>query len=69
MKPVDILIIAVIVVILGSAILFLRRAKKKGIKCVGCPDSSTCSGNCGSHGASDDLVAQITRKVMEQLGK
>ncbi|MBQ7329439.1 MAG: FeoB-associated Cys-rich membrane protein [Oscillospiraceae bacterium] len=48
MKPVDILIIAVIVVILGSAILFLRRAKKKGIKCVGCPDSSTCSGNCGN---------------------
>ena len=48
MKAVDILIIAVIVVILGSAILFLRRAKKKGIKCVGCPDSSTCSGNCGN---------------------
>jgi len=48
MKPVDIFVIAVIVVILGSAILFLRRAKKKGIKCVGCPDSSTCSGNCGN---------------------
>ena len=48
MKAVDILIIAVIVLILGSAIFFLRRAKKKGIKCVGCPDSSTCSGNCGN---------------------
>ena len=48
MKAVDILIIAVIVVILGSAIFFLHRAKKKGIKCVGCPDSSTCSGNCGN---------------------
>ena len=48
MKAVDILIIAVIVLILGSAIFFLHRAKKKGIKCVGCPDSSTCSGNCGN---------------------
>ena len=48
MQAVDILIIAVIVVILGSAIFFLHRAKKKGIKCVGCPDSSTCSGNCGN---------------------
>ena len=48
MKAVDILIIAVIVLILGSAIYFLHRAKKKGIKCVGCPDSSTCSGNCGN---------------------
>ena len=28
-----------------------------------------CGGNCSSHGESDDLVAQITKKVMEQLGK
>ena len=29
-----------------------------------------CDGNCGGHsGASDDLVAEITRKVMAQLGK
>ena len=48
MKIVDILMIVVILAILGGAIFFLHRAKKKGIKCVGCPDSSTCSGNCGN---------------------
>ena len=34
-----------------------------------CHSCGSCSGNCSSHGASDDLVAQITKKVMEQLGK
>ena len=33
----------------------------------------SCAGNCGSgctcSGSNDDLVAQITKKVMEQLGK
>ena len=48
MKAIDILILALIVLILGSAVFFLRRAKKKGVKCIGCPDSSTCSGNCGN---------------------
>ena len=48
MNVIDIIIVAVIVAILGGAIFFLHRAKKKGIKCVGCPDSSTCSGSCGT---------------------
>ena len=30
---------------------------------------ANCTGNCANGGASDDLVAQITKKVMEQLGK
>ena len=34
-----------------------------------CHSCGSCSGNCSSHGAGDDLVAQITKKVMEQLGK
>ena len=34
--------------------------------CHGC--SGNCKGDC-NHGESDDLVAQITKKVMEQLGK
>ena len=46
MGPVDYLILAVIVLILGSVILFIRRQKKKGVKCIGCPDAKTCSGKC-----------------------
>ena len=47
MKPVDILIIAIVVLILAGAAYCIRRARKKGIKCIGCPDSCACSqGNC-----------------------
>lgn len=42
----DIIIIAVLVVIVGLAGLYIYKAKKSGKKCIGCPDSKTCSGNC-----------------------
>jgi L-fuculose-phosphate aldolase len=34
----------------------------------GKPSCHGCGGNCGHHGEAD-LVAEITRRVMEQLGK
>ena len=46
MNYIDLLTIAIIVVILGLAIGYIRRAKKKGVKCIGCPDGAKCSGNC-----------------------
>lgn len=46
MKLIDIVIIAVIALILGLVIFYIHRAKKKGIKCIGCPSGGTCSGNC-----------------------
>ena len=45
---IDIALIIVIVLIVGIAIAYIRREKKKGVKCVGCPDAGTCSGNCGA---------------------
>lgn len=55
MGPVDIIIIAVIVLIVGGASAYIIRKKKKGRKCIGCPDSKTCSGNCsGCHGCGSD---------------
>lgn len=51
MKPVDLLILAIIGLILAGAVIFVWRARKKGTKCLGCPDScacsqSNCSGGC-----------------------
>ncbi len=43
----NIIIIAIIVVIVGVAALYVYKAKKSGKKCIGCPDSGTCGGNCG----------------------
>ena len=52
MQTVDWLIIAVILAITGAALWYIYRAKKKGAKCIGCPDSSACSGKgmCASCG-------------------
>lgn len=48
MGPVDYIVIAVIVLIFGGAAFYIYKAKKSGKKCIGCPDSSTCSGSCQS---------------------
>ncbi len=42
----NVIIIAVLALILGGAVLYLYKAKKRGVKCVGCPHSAGCSGNC-----------------------
>ena len=47
MGLVDIVLILVIAAIVGGAALYIRKAKKSGRKCIGCPDGATCSGNCG----------------------
>ena len=46
MNLIDILTIAIIVVILGLSVRYIVRARKKGIKCIGCPDGTRCAGNC-----------------------
>lgn len=50
MKPIDFILIGVIVTILGLVIWYIVRAKKRGTKCIGCPDGPKCSGNCGCSG-------------------
>ena len=52
----DIIIIGILVLVVGSAVFYIVRAKKKGAKCIGCPAAGNCpskSGgkatcNCGS---------------------
>ena len=50
MGIVDYIVIAVIGLIIGLAVGYIRREKKQGKKCIGCPDSGTCAGNCGCCG-------------------
>lgn len=47
MNPIDYLILAVIAGIIALACFAIYRSKKAGNKCIGCPDSKTCSGSCG----------------------
>ena len=46
----DIIVIAVIALIVGAAVGYIVKAKRKGQKCIGCPYSSSCpsgKGGCG----------------------
>lgn len=40
---IDIVLAVVIIVILTSAFLYVRKEKKKGVKCIGCSESCNCS--------------------------
>ena len=44
----DLIIIGIIAVIVGLALAYIIKAKKSGKKCIGCPDSGSCSGSCHS---------------------
>ena len=41
----DYIAVAVIVVILAAAIMYIIRAKKNGAKCIGCPSGCKSCGN------------------------
>lgn len=47
MGPIDYIILGVIALIVGGAALYIYRAKKSGQKCIGCPDSKSCSSKNG----------------------
>lgn len=42
----DIAIIVIIAAIIIGIVLYLRREKKRGAKCIGCPYAKECSGGC-----------------------
>ena len=44
----NVLILAVLALIVGGAALYILKAKKRGVKCIGCPNGGKCSGCCGS---------------------
>ena len=41
----DVIVVIILVLIIGSAVAYLVRAKRSGMKCVGCPAGGSCSGS------------------------
>ena len=50
MSAVDYIAIAAIVLVVGAALFYILRAKRRGEKCIGCPYAKGCGGNCGGCG-------------------
>jgi len=46
----DLFIVLILAAILGGAAWYVYKAKKRGAKCIGCPNSGSCaSGGCGGN--------------------
>ena len=46
----DFVVIAAIVLIVGGAVRYIRKAKKRGVKCIGCPKGCSCGKDGGCSG-------------------
>ena len=43
----NLVILAVVAIILALSCRYLCRAKKRGVKCIGCPSGCSCNEKCG----------------------
>ncbi len=50
----DLIFTAILVAILGAAAWYVYKAKKSGVKCIGCPAGGSCSGKCSGSCGCDD---------------
>lgn len=46
----DLILVAVIFAVIGAAVVYIVKAKKSGVRCIGCPAGGTCAQ--GHHEAS-----------------
>lgn len=46
---VDFIVLGIVLVLVGAAAAYIIKQKKKGVKCIGCPDGCSCSGTCGGN--------------------
>lgn len=46
----DFIVVVVLAVIVGAAVIYIKKAKKSGVKCIGCPHS----GSCGTKGQGEN---------------
>ena len=62
----DFIVVVVILAILGLAIRYIYKAKKSGVKCIGCPAGKTCSGGSGGcagcSGCSPSGLEELNRE-------
>ena len=50
MNMIDIGILLAVAAVIGFVIRYICRAKKKGVRCIGCPHAAACGGACACHG-------------------
>lgn len=49
----DFIVVAILAVVLGSAIRYMVKAKKSGAKCIGCSGGCGSCTSCGCHDSEE----------------
>ena len=44
----DIIVVAVLLIVIGAAVAYIIKEKKKGTVCIGCPNAGGCAGKHNS---------------------
>ena len=66
MNGIDYLILLIVAVCVIAAVLYIRRQKKRGVRCIGCPAAGTCP-NRNKGGCNRQLYT--CRTTSGQYGK
>lgn len=45
----DVIVLIVIAILVGAAVAYIVKEKKRGAVCVGCPHAGQCAKKCQSH--------------------
>ncbi len=45
----DFIVVMILLVIIGMAVVYIIKAKKQGVKCIGCPAAGKCAGAKGGN--------------------
>ncbi len=66
----DLIVGAVLVILVGAAIAYIIKEKKKGTVCIGCPAAGTCAsknhpggGGCSCSAGLEDSLDEIRQAV------
>lgn len=53
---------AIVALILGLALFYVIRAKRRGQKCIGCPYANACGGKCSENASSKEQSKSSDQK-------
>lgn len=48
----DIIVVLIVLAIIGAAVFYIRKEKKRGVVCIGCPHAGECARKHGAAGCS-----------------
>lgn len=62
----DFIVGALLLVLVGAAIAYIVKERKKGVKCIGCPDGATCASKNKASGCSCSIDLQEAEAEIRQ---